>query len=163
MISSLHSGCYILPASSSVPRPEWKDMLGSSYLELKIPRSFTHYMPSSCESRYSFSSTEGRCLSDGERREALIYKPHEMSLKVVLFLPSFSRTVQFDFLPVPGFIGPQVLGYLSRTEIKFQLIEWASNSIVYWLATPTNLYHYCTSTEKSSLKTKGCVAVYLML
>lgn len=94
---------------------------------------------------------------------ALIYKPHEMSLKVVLFLPSFSRTVQFDFLPVPGFIGPQVLGFLSRIEIKFQLIEWASNSILYWLAMPTNLYHYCTSPERSSLKTKGCVAVYLML
>lgn len=50
--------------------------------------------------------------------------------------------VQFDFLPVPGFIGPQVLGYLSRVEIKFQLMEWAPNSIIYGLVTPTNLYYY---------------------
>lgn len=77
----LHSSCLLF-----CPEAWMEGYDGLILLELKIPRSFTHYMPSSCESLYSFSSTEGRCLSDGELREALIYKPHEMSLKVVLFL-----------------------------------------------------------------------------
>lgn len=157
------SGCYILPVSSSVPRSEWKDMMDTSYLVLKMPRSFTDYILSSCESLCLFSSTEGRCLSDegwGRHWPINLTKCRWKSFYFYLLLAEWYNLI---------FSQCQVLSGLKSSVtwagLRLNSSSWSGPQIQSYMG--WSLLQTCTTielgTHRLSVKTKGCVADYLPL